>query len=400
MAGLERVQAQFAGLRLPGRAVGKDAQDRAERYIVALRRRSSTLRILFVIVVILPTLVGAVYFGLIASKRYVSEAQYIVRGVSNHQSMGLAALLTTFGISRAADDTYAIQSFMQSRDAVHQLEERLPLRAMFSRPSADFIARFPHFWRGDSFEMLYEYFQQHVTVLQDQSTGVSSLRVEAFSPEDSQAIATALMRLGEERANRMNARAEHDTVENALAEVSQAEAKVVATQADLTAFRNHEMLIDPSQNSLAMLGTITQLKGDLAQTSIQLGETVSGSPSSPAIQSLQARATALRQGIATEQGEMAGNDKALAGKVSAYERLTLLRDLAGKSFANALTALDSARQEARRQKIYVVTIVEPNLPDEDTEPQRARSVLTIFVMSFAVFAMGWMLLAGAKEHVQ
>ena len=97
---------------------------------------------------------------------------------------------------------------------------------------------------------------------------------------------------------------------------------------------------------------------------------------------------------------MAGNDKALAGKVSAYERLTLLRDLADKSFANALLALDTARQDARRQKIYVVTIVEPNLPDEDTEPQRARSVLTIFVMSFAVFAMGWMLLAGAKEHVQ
>lgn len=394
------MQAQFAGLRLPGRGAGKDAQDRAERYIAALRRRSSTLRILFVIVVILPTLVGAVYFGLIASKRYVSEAQYIVRGVSNHQSMGLAALLTTFGISRAADDTYAIQSFMQSRDAIRQLEERLPLRAMFSRQGTDFIARFPHFWRGDSFEMLYEYFQQRVTVSQDQSTGVSSLRVEAFAPEDAQAIASALMRLGEERANRMNARAEHDTVENALAEVSRAEAKVVATQADLTAFRNHEMLIDPSQNSLAMLGTITQLKGDLAQTSIQLGETVSGSPSSPAIQSLEARATALRQGIATEQGEMAGNDKALAGKVSTYERLTLLRDLAGKSFANALTALDTARQEARRQKIYVVTIVEPNLPDEDTEPQRMRMILTFFVMSFAVFAMGWMLLAGAKEHVQ
>ena len=149
-----------------------------------------------------------------------------------------------------------------------------------------------------------------------------------------------------------------------------------------------------------MLGTITQLKGDLAQTSMQLGETVSGSPSSPAIQSLQARSTALRQGIATEQGKMAGNDKALAGKVSAYERLTLLRDLADKSFGNALLALDTARQDARRQKIYVVMIVEPNLPDEDTEPQRVRSVLTIFVMSFAVFAMGWMLLAGAKEHVQ
>lgn len=400
MAGIERLQAQFASLRLPARSVGRDAQDRAERYLAAVRRRSSLRRILFGIVVVLPTTVAAIYYGLIASKKYVSEAQYIVRGVSNHQSTGLTALLTTFGISRAADDTYAIQNFMQSRDAVRQLEERLPLRAMFSRPGADFIAKFPHFWRGDSFEMLYEYFKQHVTVLQDQSTGVSSLQIVVFSPEDAQAIAKALLALGEERANRMNTRAERDTVDNAWSEVNRAEAKVVAAQADLTAFRNHEMLIDPSQNSLAMLDTISKLSGDLAQTSIQIGQTVSGSPSNPAISSLQARAAALQRGIATEQGKMAGNDSALAGKVSAYERLTLLRDFADKSLANALNALESARREARRQKIYVETIVEPNLPDQDTEPQRARSVLTVFAMSVAVFAMGWILLAGAKEHAQ
>lgn len=400
MAGIERAQARAASLRLPGRPVSREAQDRAERYLASLRRRTSMMRILFGIVVILPTMVAAIYFGLIASKQYVSEAQYIVRGISNHQSTGLTALLTTFGISRTADDTFAIQEFMRSRDAVRLLEERLPLRAMFSRPGVDIAARFPHFWRGDSFEMLYEFFQQHVEVTQDQTTGLSLLRVTAFSPDDSRAIAAGLLRLGEERANRMNMRAEQDTVENAWADVDRAKAKVVAAQTDLTAFRNHEMLIDPSQNSGAVLDTITKLSGDLADTSVQIGETVSGSPASPLIQSLQARANALRQGIATQQGKMAGNDSALAGKVSAYERLTLLRDLADKSFGNALNALDAARRDARRQKIYVETIVEPNLPDVDTEPQRARNVLTVFVTSFAVFAMGWILLAGAKEHAQ
>jgi capsular polysaccharide transport system permease protein len=210
----------------------------------------------------------------------------------------------------------------------------------------------------------------------------------------------ALVHLGEEMVNRMNGRAERDTVENARAEVGRAEAKVIATQADLTAFRNQELLIDPSQNSIALLGTISRLSGALADTSIQIGATASGAPSNPGIQSLQAHASALRQGIANERGKMAGNESALAGKVSAYERLTLLRDLADKSLANAIGALDAARQEARRQKIYIETIVEPHLPDEDTEPQRARSVLTVFVMSFAVFAMGWILAAGAKEHAQ
>lgn len=198
----------------------------------------------------------------------------------------------------------------------------------------------------------------------------------------------------------MNARAECDTVENERAGVGRAEAKVVAAQADLTDFRNRELLIDPAQNSIAMLDTVTKLSGDLAQTSVQIGETMNGSPANPAIQSLEARAAALRRGIATERGKMAGNDSALAGNVSAYERLTLLRDLADKGFSNALNALDTARKEARRQKVYIETIVEPNLPDEDTEPQRARCVLTVFVMSFAVFAMAWILLAGSKEHAQ
>jgi capsular polysaccharide transport system permease protein len=396
-----KLHAYFAGLRLPASQAGLEGEERAARYLTALRHRTSLMRMLFSIMVVLPTAAGAVYYGLIASKRYVSEAEFIVRGVDSHQSSkGIAALLSTFGLTRSVDDTYAVQNFMQSRDAVRLLEERLPLRAMFSRKGADFIARFPHFWRGDSFERLYEYFQERVTILQDQVTAISNLKVDAFTPEDSKAIASELLRLGEEMVNRMNARAERDTVENARSDVELAETKLIAAQADLTAFRNHELLIDPSQYSAAMLGTITQLSSDLANTSIQIGQTASGSPSSPAIQPLQARAAALQQGIGKERGKMAGDDTALAGKVSAFERLTLLRDLADKSFSDALHSLDAARQDARRQKIYIETIVAPNLADEDTEPERARSVLTIFVLSFAIFAMVWLVLAGAKEHAQ
>jgi capsular polysaccharide transport system permease protein len=400
VAGIQALLTRRDAPRLPSRLPSGEGHVRAERYLTALRRRTSAMRILFALVVLLPTAVAALYYGVIVSKRYVSEAQYIVRGVTNHQATGFNALLSAFGISRVVDDTFAIENFMQSRDAVRLLEQRIPLRAMFSRANADFLARFPHFWRGESFEMLYEYYQQHVSVIQDPRTSVSILRIVSFSPEDSRVIAVALLQLGEEMVNRMNERAERDTVENARAEVARAEAKVVAAQADLTTFRNHELLIDPSQNSVAMLGTITKLSGDLVETSIQLGQTVSGSPSNPGIPSMQARATALRQGIASEREKMAGNESALAAKVSRYERLSMLRDLADKSLASAIGALDVARQEARRQKIYIETIVKPNLADEATEPQRTRSVLTVFVMSFAIFAMGWILLAGAKEHAQ
>lgn len=97
---------------------------------------------------------------------------------------------------------------------------------------------------------------------------------------------------------------------------------------------------------------------------------------------------------------MAGYDRALAGKVATYEHLTLMRDLAEKNFAAALSSLESSRQEARRQQIYIEEIVYPNLPDDDTEPRRLRSILAVFVLSFAVFSMIWILTVGAKDHAQ
>jgi capsular polysaccharide transport system permease protein len=109
---------------------------------------------------------------------------------------------------------------------------------------------------------------------------------------------------------------------------------------------------------------------------------------------------ALEQRIALERKKLAGDDSALAGKVAVYENFTLLRDLAERGFAAALTALESARQEASRQQIYIEEMVKPNLPDDDTEPRRLRSILTVFALSFAIFSVTWILTVGAKDHAQ
>jgi capsular polysaccharide transport system permease protein len=45
-------------------------------------------------------------------------------------------------------------------------------------------------------------------------------------------------------------------------------------------------------------------------------------------------------------------------------------------------------------------MVNPNLPDEHTKPERLRLILTAFVLSFAVFSMIWIVSVGAKDHAQ
>src|SRR6516165_1526578 len=371
---IPRAFRRTSGFALPGVSVPPNWRERALRHLRRLHQRMRSVRAMFCIVVLVPTSIATIYYGVIASKRYVSEAEYIVRGVNTHHAGGL--------------------------DAICALNERLPLRDIYARPEADYFARFKPFWRKDTFESLYEYTQHFITINQDPTKGITTLRVVTFRPEDSKAIAATLLTLAEEMVNRMNDRAQADAIRNARDEVTLAEEKISQAQAELTAFRNREMLVDPVAFSSTMLGGVSKLSLDLAQTSTEIKETLHNSPANPGLPALRARAAALQQRIEIERKKMAGDDTALAGKVAAYEHLTLMRDLADKSFAAALTALEGARQEARRQQIYIEEMVRPNLPDEDTEPKRFRSILTVFVLSFAVFSMIWILTVGAKDHAQ
>ena len=365
-----------------------------------LRARARNVRLAFLALVVIPTALSALYTGVLATPRYVSEAEFVVRGLSTTHATGFDALFRTFGIASTVDDVNIVENYVLSRDAVKALEARMPLRDKFMGPKIDRIARFPRFWETDSDERFYKYYLDRVSLVQDSLKGISTLKVVAFSAQDARTIASELLVLAEELANRLNERAQKDTVVSAEDHVASAERDVVAAQAALTNFRNKHLLVDPGRNSVSQLGTITALSMEYAETNETLRETALSAASSPNIAALKARAEALQESIATERAKLAGSDQALAGAVSEFEKLTLERDLADKTLAAAIESLELARQDARRQLIYVEEVVAPGLPDESTEPAVLRTTATFFVLGFAIFGVVWIITVGAQEHEQ
>ncbi len=169
---------------------------------------------------------------------------------------------------------------------------------------------------------------------------------------------------------------------------------------EVTRFRNAEMVVDPSQNAIAQLSTISDLSAEVDQVLAQISESSKLSPSSPGVHALKAKADALTTQIAAEQKGLAGPHSAVADKVSGYERLIVLRDLADQGLEAATASLTSARADARRQHIYVEVIAAPNLPDESTQPERLRLVASTFAVCAAAFAIMWLLSVGVREHGQ
>lgn len=352
----------------------------------------------FILVVVLPTALAALYFGAIASDRFVSESTFIVRSAKSPLGGGIGGLLQIVGFTRSQDDTFSVQEYILSRDAVSALSQRLPLRDIFNPAGADIVARYPNPVHGATEEELFQYYKSRVEVVHNTTTALTSLKVQAFRAEDALAINRTLLTLGEELVNRMNERIRTDAVRFSEVEVARAQERLVETQIAITEFRNRELMLDPSKSSLIVAELIGRLSTELAASTAQLREVEASSPSSPQIPGLQRRIAALEGQITLERLRVSSASDGLAEKIAGFERLNLQREFAVKALASASTSLELARNEARRQQLYLERVVEPALADHPAQPRRLRSVLVTFGASLLLFFVGWLIWAGVREH--
>jgi capsular polysaccharide transport system permease protein len=370
--------------------------NRAKRYWKTLTRG---VNIWLWLCVVLPTTVAAVYFFLIASDLYMSEARFVVRtsaGVSDSSS--LSRLLHGNGFAKAPDNASIVEDFITSRSAFRQLEASSDLRAVVNRPEGDFITRFPNFFTGSSFEALYKHALGYIDVTTSDDTGVTTLKVKAYRPEDAKAITQALVTASEQLINRLNIREENDTVQSSVAEVDRAEKKLADIEQKLTAFRFAQGMLDPKDTSKNIYDSYNQLMATRMSTQTRLAELLEQAPNNPSIPDLKSRVVQLDKQIAQVSSEISGDSRSVAGKASDYERLSVARDVAVKEVSTANEALSAARVEAGRQHLYVEHIAEPDLPDYPLYPRRIISFVVVSVGCFVAYGIAWLLIAGIREH--
>jgi capsular polysaccharide transport system permease protein len=349
--------------------------------------------------VLLPTLVAGIYYFGIASDQYMSETRFIVRSQSHSSSAGgLGALLQSTGLSRSQDDTFSVHDFIMSRDAVSFLDKNDHLRDVLDRPGADFVTRFPNLISGNSFEAMYKHYTNFVDVTYDSTTGVSTLQVKAYRPEDAQNLSLALMTYSEQLVNKLNERAESDALQTAHREVALAEQRVADVQSQLTAYRLQEQMLDPKITSTGIYDALKQVTAARITAATELSDLLKDSPNSPQIPSLKTRVATLDKQIEEEREKISGQGDSVVSKLSEYERLSLTRELAEKSLASAELSLQTARIEAQNQQLYIEHIVQPNLADYPLYPRRIVSFLTVLATCLIAYGLAWLLLAGVREH--
>lgn len=366
-----------------------------QRVLHWARRHSGSL-----LCVALPTLLAGLYYFLIASDLYASEARFLVSSPSRGQVGGILGFLQGAEIDKAQTDVYAVHDYMLSRDAIAALQAKVDLRAIFSRPEADFIARFPGLLHSDTTEDFYRYYERRVSVVYDTTTGICTVTVKAFRPDDAKAVANQLLSEAEALVNRLNARARANAVHDSQVEVEQMEQRVAQAQQAMLDYRNRETLLDPGKTSGAIFDNQSKMMAELAAARIRLTELDRSAPGSPLRADLVTQIQALEKQAANESSRLTGGSSAMASKIREYEQLALRQEFATKELTAALASLETANEDARRQQIYLERVVEADLPDKALYPKRVISVLIVFVSCFLAYSIGLLLLTGVREHAQ
>ena len=357
--------------------------------------------------ILIPTILAGLYYIFIAADQYVAETRFAVRS-NEAQTMDVLGLMTGMGSSTVASDSYIVTEYVQSREMVAELEKRLPLEAMFSRPEADFWTRLdPEVSR----EALVEYWRDRIEVFFDSTKNTVAIEVRAFRPEDAEALAREIVSVARRLVNDLSAQARRDAVRFAATEVARAELRVRAARDAMLKFRLKNREFDPAQTATAALTLSAQLQGQMAQLNAQLSA-LSGymNDNAPSVQMLKSRIGALEGEIARVQNQVApGTDDAAGAAEGAdgssivtvaaeYGGLLIDQEFAEKAYIAALGSLERARTEADATQSYLAVYLEPARPDSSTYPNRLKAILVVLALSATVWAISALGFMSIKDH--
>ncbi|MBE7202357.1 MAG: capsule biosynthesis protein [Parafilimonas terrae] len=349
--------------------------------------------ILFVLCFVLPVLAGAIYYGLIASNRYVSEARFAIRPAIGSSDKGMSEAAGSSSSSSgqnqmAAQDTMITREYILSRPMVETIEAQLPLRQWFSDDSIDYLSRFDP---EKPIEKFVRYWKRRVEVDVEAGSGIMSVTVAAFDPEQSLAIARALMKEAERMVNDLSVKSRTEAMAESTRELKLAEERMTKVRLETRDLRNRQGVLDAEKSNLANLKMISELRAARINLAVQLaiGERDLG-PDSRRILDIKQQIKDLDENIAHIEQQAASQDPEKKGLLSdamtRFETLETERKNAEKYYQQVLTAYERSRIIAARQVEFFSPIVEPVKPESSIEPRRMLMTSLIAVGAGLLFA--------------
>lgn len=364
----------------------------------AIRRARGPSGLALVAAAILLLLAGyAAYLFAFASRIYAVDVRFAVRQADVVRPLQGPSLLGGSMIATLTESN-AVVHYLRSRDALDGIEARMPMRQLFGREEIDLFQRLPS---DAPPERALRYLNGMIRPYFDHTSGIVSVEVRAFSPDDARDLATLIESLAENLVNRMSVRARQGLLAAVERDVADAERHLSELRDRQRDFRERNARLDPRRNAAAADELRARLEFEIAsQRAVLDQQRRFMSESTPALAQQRERVEALQRELHEQvRRGTAAEDQALPAALREFEALEFAVVNAQKVFDAALGSLERARSDANRQQIYLSTIVRPSLPVQAAYPRPWRDLLTAAALASLAGVLLLLLARTLREHM-
>jgi capsular polysaccharide transport system permease protein len=361
---------------------------------------SLTPQKLKIALVAVPALLVALYFGVIAPDRYVSESTVALRQAGADTSALPGAALLLAGIAPPSrEDTLYLRQYIESLGLARKLDVRLKLRAHFETQARDPIAKLEN---GASQERFLDFFRSHVDVRMDEMSSTLTIRTQGFNPQFAHRLNSAILEESERFVNEMSHNLAREKLRFAEGELARSAQRLQEAKGELLSFQNRNRLLDPMAQAQASASLTAQMQASISKSEADLRQLRTFmNEDAYQVQALRSQIDATRAQLELERNRATGTGKQ-SEKFNAlamdFQALEMKAQFALDAYKLSLAAVENARIDATRKLKSLVVIEPPTLPETAEYPRRIYSILTALVISFLVYGVVRLVAATIREH--
>jgi capsular polysaccharide transport system permease protein len=368
------------------------------------RLRSSPLRHLSVTQLLLIPIIGSgIYFYWIARDRYVTRSDFVIRKAeesdTNMAGAGLASLLGR-GNQLSLEDARFLKTYLQSPQVLADLERTYNLNQAYAQTGLD---RFAGIKPGLSKEKRLIFFKKQVAVSLDELSGAIVLRTVGLDPKASLNLNRFMLAKSEQFVNRLNQDISQKQLGFAESELLRARNNLNTAKDRLLLYQESNTVIDPKGEAELASQTISKLQEKLVELRVELAtlKRQFKDPAEPEVAVVADQVRELEEQIQKERRSLVSRKgRNLNRKAADVLKLESDVSFATDSYKLALTSVEKARIESKRQQKFMALLSAPQLPEDPQNDWRSKGFFTVLASCAVGFSLTKFVFGMQASHRQ
>lgn len=353
---------------------------------------------LFLFLVVIPWVLVIFYTLTIATPRYVTQSQVVVKQSSDNSvgtGTGLVALLG--GVSTSVEDSNYLINHIQSLDMIKILDPKFKFREHYHVTGKDPVNELA---TDSTSEELLKYFKQRTSVELDPTTQILTISTQGFTPEYALDLNKALLQQSEIFVNHISQQMATDQITFAEQQLEDATNQLNDAKNQLLNYQNKNELLDPEATAKALSSLIASLEANLSSLRTEERQLLSYlNPDAPQVVSLRSQIKAVEQQLVQERKKLTSPDNSkLNTKALQFEQIKANVAFAEEKYKLALTALEKTHYEATRKMKKLIIISSPFKAEEALYPRKSYIIVTSLIFLLIFYGFVQLILAVIRDH--